>query len=31
MIGLEFLDLTEKDRKILASFIDYSALTNTEP
>jgi c-di-GMP-binding flagellar brake protein YcgR len=29
-IGLDFLDLTEKDRETLSSFIDHSALTETE-
>ena len=29
-IGIEFLDLTEKDREVLASFIDHSAMTDTE-
>ena len=29
-IGIEFLDLTEKDREVLASFIDHRALTDTE-
>jgi len=29
-IGIEFLDLTEKDREVLASFIDYSAMIDTE-
>jgi c-di-GMP-binding flagellar brake protein YcgR len=29
-IGIEFLDLTEKDRKVLSSFIDHSAMTDTE-
>jgi hypothetical protein len=28
-IGIEFLDLTEKDREILSSFIDYNAVTNS--
>jgi len=28
-IGIEFLDLTEKDREILTSFIDYNAVKNT--
>jgi len=28
-IGIEFLDLTEKDREVLASFIDYNAVTNS--
>lgn len=30
MIGIEFLNLTAKDMEVLASFIDHSALTNTE-
>lgn len=29
-IGIEFLDLTEKDRELLASFIDQSAMSETE-
>jgi hypothetical protein len=29
-IGIEFLDLTEKDREILAAFIDHSAVIDTE-
>lgn len=29
-IGIDFLDLTEKDREVLASFIDHVAMTNTE-
>ncbi len=29
-IGIDFLDLTEKDREVLASFIDHRAMTNTE-
>ena len=29
-IGIEFLDLTEKDREVLASFIANCAITNTE-
>ena len=28
-MGIEFLDLTEKDREILASFIDHCAITDT--
>jgi len=28
-MGIEFLDLTEKDRKLLASFIDQRAMTDT--
>jgi hypothetical protein len=28
-MGIEFLDLTEKDRKVLASFIDQGAITDT--
>ena len=28
-IGIEFMDLTEKDREILSSFIDYNAVTNS--
>jgi len=30
-VGIEFLDLTEKDCKVLASFIDQSAMTDTAP
>ena len=29
-IGIDFLDLTEKDQEVLASFIDHVAMTNTE-
>lgn len=29
-IGIEFLDLSEKDRELLASFIDQSAMAETE-
>jgi c-di-GMP-binding flagellar brake protein YcgR len=29
-IGIEFLNLTEKDREVLTSFIDSTALTDTE-
>ena len=29
-IGIEFLDLTEKDRKVISSFIDNSAMTDRE-
>ena len=29
-IGIEFLDLTEKNRETLSSFIDHSTLTDTE-
>ena len=30
-IGIEFLDLTENDREILASFIDHITVTDKEP
>ena len=28
-IGIEFLDLTEKDREVLSSFVDYITVTNS--